>query len=449
MFDRRHLLLGSAAAVVASPALAAPASRAGLDAAQFGVRANAADDQSTKLQRAIARAAQTRTPLVLAPGRYRAHNLALPAGAQIVGVRGATRFVLTQGQPLFTADNAESISLIGLVLDGGGKPLPQGRGLVFLNDAYALRIADCEILNAGGNAIALERCDGTLTQTTITQAADTAVYCNDSRGMILTGNIIRGSGNGGIRVFQSDKHDDGSLIADNRIEDTLARAGGSGQNGNAINVFRAGNVIVRNNVIRKAAFTAVRGNSADNIQIIGNNCAELGEVAIFSEFSFEGAVIADNVVIGAESGVSVTNFNEGGRLATVHGNLLRNLRVRRAGTKPEDGGIGIAIEAETAVIGNVIETAATAGIRAGWGPYLRNVTVSGNVMRNTGTGIQVSVVSGAGAVTINGNVIAGAKRGAIVGMEWYKPVTGDLAKDTTKDGAARYPQLSIANNQVR
>jgi uncharacterized secreted repeat protein (TIGR03808 family) len=449
MIDRRHLLLGTAAAVVAGPALAAPASRFGFDAAQFGVRANAADDQTAKLQRAIEQAAQTRTPLVLAPGRYRVGNLTLPAGAQIIGVRGATRLVLTQGQSMFTADNAASLSLSGLVIDGGGMLLAEGRGLLFLNDASSLSISDCEILNAGGNAITLQRCDGSITRSVITQAADNAIFCNDSRGMILTGNIIRGSGNGGIRVFQSDKHDDGSLIADNRIEDTHARAGGSGQNGNAINVFRAGNVIVRNNVVRKAAFTAVRGNSADNIQIVGNNCAELDEVAIFSEFSFEGAVIANNVVIGAESGISVTNFNDGGHLATVSGNLLRNLRVRRAGTKPEDGGIGIAIEAETAVTGNVIEDAATAGIRAGWGPYLRNVTVSGNVMRNTGTGIQVSVVNGAGDIAISGNVIAGTRHGAIVGMEWYKPVTGDLAKNGTKDAAARYPQLTIANNQVR
>ena len=71
------------------------------------------------------------------------------------------------------------------------------------------------------------------------------------------------------------KRHDGSLIADNTIEDTNARAGGTGENGNAINVFRAGDVIVRNNIIRRAAFSAIRGNAASSIQIIGNNCAEL------------------------------------------------------------------------------------------------------------------------------------------------------------------------------
>jgi hypothetical protein len=71
------------------------------------------------------------------------------------------------------------------------------------------------------------------------------------------------------------RHRDGSIIADNRIEDTAARAGGSGQNGNAIKVFRAAYVIVRNNVIRKAAFSAIRGNASSDIQIIGNNCFAL------------------------------------------------------------------------------------------------------------------------------------------------------------------------------
>jgi len=41
-------------------------------------------------------------------------------------------------------------------------------------------------------------------------------------------------------------------------------------------------------------------------------------------------VIADNVIDGAETGISVTNFDQGGRLATVHGNIVRNLGTRRA-----------------------------------------------------------------------------------------------------------------------
>ena len=95
--NRRTILLGSLGAALAAPAKAAPLSTFGLDAAHFGVRAGAAGDQSGALQRAIDQAAQARVPLMLAPGVYRAGGLTLPAGANLIGIRGATRLILTQG----------------------------------------------------------------------------------------------------------------------------------------------------------------------------------------------------------------------------------------------------------------------------------------------------------------------------------------------------------------
>ena len=94
--------------------------------------------------------------------------------------------------------------------------------------------------------------------------------------------------------------------------------------------------------------------------------------------------------------------------------------------------------------GNVIENAPSVGISVGFGQHLRDVTVTGNVVRTVGIGIAVSVAPGAGAAVIADNLISGAKQGAIVGMEWKKPV-GDLARD----GAARYAQLAINGNRVR
>jgi hypothetical protein len=80
LLDRRRLLLGSLAgtAALAAPVRAAPLSAFGLDAAQFGVRPGAPDDQSTKLQRAIDQAALSRVPLMLPPGVYRAGRRCSP-----------------------------------------------------------------------------------------------------------------------------------------------------------------------------------------------------------------------------------------------------------------------------------------------------------------------------------------------------------------------------------
>ena len=443
--SRRHLLAGSAAASVmlATPAKAAPLQPQGIDATQFGVQANAPGDQTRNLQRAIDQAAQAQAPLWLGSGLYRCGALTMRAGSQLIGVRGATRLALTQGPSLLSAQGADSITLSGLTLDGGNLTLAPNGGLVNLIAAKNLRIADCTVLNANGNGLGLLQCSGEVSGNTFGNAADNALYCVDST-LTIRANIIARSGNGGIRVWQSVKRHDGSLIEGNTIEDTSARAGGDGQNGNAINVFRAGNVIVRGNMIARAAFTAIRGNAAANIQIIGNHCGKLGEVAIYSEFDFEGAVIANNVVDGAAVGVSVTNFDKGGRLAVVQGNLIRNLVARRPQGGPDYAGVGIGIEADTAATGNVIENAPGMGIAIGYGKFLRDVSVTGNVVRSAGIGISVSVVPGAGSALIASNVIAGTRRGAIIGMEWDKVVTGDLAHG----GSERFSHLRVSGNQV-
>jgi len=451
--DRRRLfaaVAGAAAVGAASEARSMPVREAGpraeIDAASFGIRPNAADDQSQALQRAIEQAATARAVLRLPPGFYRAGALQLPSYTAIAGVAGATRIVMAGGPSMMSAVGGDHIGISGLVLDGAGIPLPERRGLLHVAQGRAIRIADCDIVNSGRNGIALESVEGEVTGNTIS-GGDAAIFSIDARGLRIAGNTVRGAGNGGILVWRSAPGDDGTLVVDNRIEGIMNKAGGSGQWGNAINVFRADNVIVRGNRIRNAAFSAVRGNAASNVQIVGNTCTGIGEVALYAEFGFEGALIANNIVDGAALGISVTNFDKGGRLAVVQGNLIRNLVSRRPlGTDPNDSaGIGIGIEADTVVTGNVVENVPYAGIAAGWGAYLRDVAITSNVIRRADFGIAVSVAPGAGAAVIADNMISDVRSGAIVGMEWKKAVTGDLAKD----GAARYAQLSIGGNRVR
>ena len=65
------------------------------------------------------------------------------------------------------------------------------------------------------------------------------------------------------------------------------------------------------------------------------------------------SVIANNLVAGAATGIEVTNFNDGGRLATVQGNVIREL-FRREAEPIDKRGVGIAVEADTAVSGNTM-----------------------------------------------------------------------------------------------
>jgi uncharacterized secreted repeat protein (TIGR03808 family) len=452
--NRRHLIGASAAGVAGALAVAPDTARAapltsslGRDATQFGVRPGSPDDQTRSLQRAIDEAARAQVPLALPPGIYRTGMLRLSSGTQLVGVRGATKLVFNGGASMFQGEGANHVGLSGITLDGGGIALPTRRGLVHCLGGDDIRIVDCEISNSGGAGIWFEQVSGDVSGNIITNIASTAFVSFDARGLQVARNTIQGTSDNGIEILRTAVGDDGTLVLDNRIEDIKAGPGGSGQYGNAINAFRAGNVIVRGNRIRNCDYSAVRGNSASNIQITGNSVSDVREVALYSEFAFEGAVIANNTVDGAAFGVSVCNFNEGGRIAVVQGNIIRNLLPKRPiGTAPDDdAGVGIYVEADSSVTGNVIENAPSFGIMAGWGQYLRDVVISGNVIRKAFVGIGVSVAPGAGTALINANMISEAPRGAIVGHDHGHPTTADL----TSDGAQRFANVVLASNTVR
>jgi uncharacterized secreted repeat protein (TIGR03808 family) len=452
--NRRHLIGTAAAGVASALAMSPDAARAapltsalGRDATQYGVRPGSPDDQTTVLQRAIDEAARAQVPLALPPGVYRTGMLRLQSGTQLIGVRGATKLIFNGGVSMLSGEGAGSVGLTNITLDGGGIPLPTLRGLVHCIGGRDIRITDCEITGSGGNGIWFEHVSGDVSGNIITNTATTAVVSFDAQGLLVSRNTIQATHDNGIEILRTAIGDDGTQVLDNRIEDIEAGPGGSGQYGNAINAFRAGNVIVRGNRIRNCDYSAVRGNSASNIQITGNSVSDVREVALYSEFSFEGAVIANNTVDGAALGVSVCNFNEGGRIAVVQGNIIRNLKPKRPiGTAPDDdAGIGIYVEADTSVTGNVIENAPSFGIVAGWGKYLRDVAISGNVIRKAFVGIGVSVAPGAGTALINNNMISETPRGAVVGLDHARPVTPDLSAE----GAQRFAQVVIGTNAVR
>ncbi|MBV9458489.1 MAG: TIGR03808 family TAT-translocated repetitive protein [Bradyrhizobium sp.] len=452
--NRRHLIGASAAGVAGALAASPESARAaqltsalGRDASQYGVRPGRPDDQTRTLQRAIDEAARAAVPLALPPGVYRTGTLNLATGTHLIGVRGATKLVFTGGGSMLLGEGASHVTLSGIAFDGGNLSLPARHGLIYCLGGRDIRINDCEILNSGSNGVWIEQVAGDISNNIMTGIAGTAIVSFDAQGLIVSRNTITGTNDNGIEILRTAIGDDGTLVADNRIEDIKAGPGGSGQYGNAINAFRAGNVVVRNNRIRNCDYSAVRGNSASNIQITGNSVSDVREVALYSEFSFEGAMIANNTVDGAAFGVSVCNFNEGGRLAVVQGNIIRNLIPKRPiGTAPDDdAGIGIYVEADTSVTGNVIENAPSFGVVAGWGSYLRDVAITGNVIRKTFAGIGVSVAPGAGTALVNNNLISETPRGAIVGHDHGKPATADLSVE----GAQRFAQVVVGGNAVR
>lgn len=452
MWNRRQFFGVSAAAATAGLPLTAKAAAASgsaspagaVDSTLFGVFANAPVDQSSAFQDMLEQASEQDLIVFLAAGSYVLSGIRLPARTRLVGVSGATRLIFGGGEFLITGRACERVELTSISFDGVRRDMGDSvRGLVDLGAVLQVAIDACSITNSGKYGLVLDGCGGRVERTTVTTATEAAIYAVNSTGLRIADNTVADCDNGGILVHRSEIGADGTIVSGNRVERIAALYGGTGPFGNGINIFRAGNVVVSNNVISDCAFSAIRANAASNLQVLGNNCSRSGETAVYAEFSFEGAVISNNIADGAANGISIVNFNEGGRLAVCSGNIVRNLRTSGPyQADPPGFGVGITVEAETSVTGNVVENAPRYGMHLGWGPFLRNVVVTGNVIRKTGEGIAVSVVEGTGTAVISDNVIDDTPNGAIVGHRWTEAVTGDLARE----GAAGFPGLLIERN---
>jgi uncharacterized secreted repeat protein (TIGR03808 family) len=399
----------------------------------------ATGDQTAHLQRLVDEAALSGTPVVLPAGVTLARGLRLRPGTVLRGAGPRSVLKLAGDGPLLVGEDAGDVRIEHLRLEGGtGSP----SALVHLVRCRGLRIEGVTLAGSAGNGLTLERCSGRIGASTIGHVARAGLLSLDAEGLDIEGNTLSDCADNGILVWRSSPGEDGSRVADNRIERIGAASGGSGQNGNGVNVFRASGVLVTGNRIADCAYSAVRANAASNVQIVANRCQRIGEVALYAEFAFEGALIAQNLVDGAAAGISVTNFNEGGRLAVIQGNIVRNL-VRREHEAVDKRGEGISVEADAAVTGNTIEGAPTAGIVIGWGRYMRDVAATGNLVRRAGVGIMVTRHPEAGAALIAQNLIAGTRSGAIRLMDEGRLSGPDLALTPPAGG-----RLVVAANVV-
>ncbi len=450
--DRRNLMIAGLGATAATAATSGPRpaqaavnqENALTPVTAFGVRPDSGGDQTAALQRAIDTAAASRTPLFLPAGAYRVTTLAMKPDTHLTGVHKRSVLIHEGKGPFVSARVADNVRLTGLVFDGGQRPLGSeeaSRALILAEDCQHISLAQCEFAASSAEGALLRRCSGTVTDCLFSDIRGTALFSTDARGLDISHNRIEGCGDNGIQVWRTSKGEDATIVAHNRIERIRADSGGSGQNGNGIALYRAGSVIIQGNRINDCAYSAIRANAASNVQMIANSCTRLGEVALYAEFGFEGAIIANNLIDQAAAGISITNFKDhGGRLAIAQGNLIRNLSLKK---DSEDArGFGIAIEADGVVANNVIENAPGIGIAIGWGASMRDVTATANIIRNPRIGIGISVDGDAGYGFITNNMISGAKEGAIRAMDHHLALGPDLAKSS----AESYRNIAVFGN---
>ncbi len=419
------LMVGAGLMAKAGPANGAAPLSSVYDLTGSGLEPSSDKPQTSVLQALFNKAAAAGSRLILPKGNYVCGPLTLPSGLHLEGAGPDSRLIFAGGRRFVYSQKSRGVTLYNLSIEGAGIAFESNSndGLVMFEGCENVHIERCRIVKSGLNGITLRASAGRIVLSDVSTAAGAGIFAIDSQGLEISGNKVTDCDNNGIQVWRSRKGHDGSLVLNNRVERIAAKAGGTGQNGNGINVFRAGSVSVSNNFISDCAFSAVRNNSGDNVQIVNNSCHRLGEVALYAEFAFEGAVINNNLVDEAHVGISITNYNDGGRLATATGNLIRNIKARKGVP-----GVGIGIEADTLATGNVIEEVEGVGIGLGWGEYMRDVTVNNNLIRNTLVGIGVTTYTKAGFALITTNMITGAKKGGIRPMDKHKPFGPDLSK---------------------
>lgn len=440
MTTRRSIITG-ALALCATPPLGAIAQS--LDATALGLVPDSDEDQAAVLAEALASAREQGRALYLPAGRFRLGVVELPKGSALIGVPGRTRLESASEQAtILRAESAPGIRLEGLRFIGANAPAQAAEtdGLVAFERCEDFQIVDCDFKKSPVHGLSLWKCAGVVRDSRFRRNTRAGIYASDSAGLTIEGNEISDSGNLGIYVEREEQGDDFTIIRANRIARIGSSAGGDGQNGNGINIFRADGVIVSGNTVSDCAFSAVRLNQTANAVVSANSCLRCAEVAVFVEFGFSGVAVTGNVIDGAAGGITFTNLDEGGRLASCSGNVVRNI-ADHSETNPDTTPFGISAEAEVTINGNTVENVPGPGIALGWGEFGRDLAATGNVLKDCDIGIAVSVVEGVGPVMVHDNLISGARL-ALVGTQWDQLSEPDLTAQ-----AAAHEWLSVKGNK--
>ena len=412
------------------------AAASSLNATDYGLTANSGRDETRRLQAAIDDAQRKQLPLFIPAGAYHIGTVQIGASLTLSSHAGSAVLLGTdsQGPCMRIAPAGRSVAQVRvseITLDAGDAPAARGGlGLIEASQVRHLIVERCRLRGSKVSGIALHQVNGWIRDNAIEGAAETAIVSRDGT-VTIEGNVIDESGNQGIQIVRSTIGDDGSIVANNRIANTKANRGGSGAYGNAISLYRAGKVAVTGNKISASAFSAIRANSASDAQIIGNETTNNGECAIYVEApdatdTYNGAIIANNIVRDTGSAINVVNQDYGGRRAVISGNQIvgsTNKPVVDGAYSYETWGTGIAACADVIVSDNIIENCESWGIILDPTNYARApdafiAQASNNQLKNCAGGIVFCRNDASAYIAIGGNTVyrisSDPKFGAVV-----------------------------------
>lgn len=414
------------------------------------------------LQAAVNAAIAAGKSLYIAPGTYDVTNIGIGDPLRIFGTPGKVILRPASGAAYALYVGAfTDVVIEGIVFDGAGRTLVADAGLatrsiLAVKRARAagsrIRITNCTFRNSPHAGLQIYAVSAHVSNCRFEGLVD-GVFVRDGDGVHIVDNDFVGNAGNAIYVDRENAGTngvltpgfDGTVISGNRIDTvTQSDPSSTGWEGNGVLLLKTSGVHVTDNVIKGCALSAVRANCCTDTVITGNSCQVIGETAIYMEAILSGitsvapghgAVVTGNLVDDAATGITLANFNFGGRLGVVHGNLLRNLVVKTvaAGTANQysTGGTGVIVEGDVNVNGNVVESAARIGVVLGTNDFTDDLLCTDNLIRNSPIGIGFADTSPTGGrdaqIYIASNMVAhytnDASHGAIVPVS-YADATG-------------------------
>ncbi|HMN71257.1 MAG TPA: right-handed parallel beta-helix repeat-containing protein [Rhodoblastus sp.] len=458
------------------------------------------------LQDAINQAQTTKLPLFIAPGNYTTGNLVISAPVRIYATPGMVMLNPLSSTNGFTIDirsntpgaRISDVTLEGLSFYGGFLPFATqvdtgaryvyGQFIRALGNAAAtnfnaiisaynvdkLRIERCRVSYSGCCGIAVWGSKALIRDCEVHNNRIAAIYSADNYSTEILDNFIHDNDNNSIVVMRSTIGFDGTIVRGNQVAQTSADFGvqsgqvaGSGWYGNGLCALNASDILVTQNVFLNSTFSGVRLDSCFNAQVANNQIYNCGETALMWEcpvsspsgtpgdqnpYRYEGGVVANNVIVNAGVGISVTNGWNGGRRVTITGNhvktVTRNTITTNDPSYPQyqTTGAGISGESDCVVSGNIVEDCASGpGIvlspgAASNGSTRKSVDIA---VGNTVKGSQIGIAyyhSALGYSLIASNAVEGSSGGAIVAVTLpapyysYTRVPGSTDYGTTAGG---------------
>lgn len=361
------------------------------------------------LQSAIDAAITAGKSLFIKAGTYEVSNLGVGGRLRIFATPGTVTLRMVSGSVyVIFAGLYGDLELEGLIFDSTGRthaadPGLPTRPLVASKRAgptnSTIRVRDCEFRGNGDTGLLVHATAAEISGCRFSNV-DAGVYVLDADGVRIRDNDFTGIAGNGIFLTRTVQGQDGTVIAGNRIRNiTQASPTSTGWEANGILASSANNLQIRDNWISDCAFSAIRVNYCTDVQIIGNTALASGETAVYLEVQAGGASLTDgfggvvtgNLIDDTANGISIANYNAGGRLVVCNGNLIRNAVVKtiNAGQSNQatGGGFGIIAEADCAISGNVIENAVTFGMILGTNTYVRDICCTDNLIRTSPIGI--------------------------------------------------------------